>query len=186
MRQFSSGHRSFVALSCAVIFLSRACLAETMSFEPDRPRLSDEFQFALSPNHREIVLAVIARQGWTGPWRVMVEPAKKRVRAGEWVTVSLRIENVTQTSQQVGVWTCSWWEQWRADTSEVEFQRTDCWRNFVEDRTVAPKGCLAWTCRFRVRPEYSKGDLSFRVGFTPLPNHEAVWSEVVMVEIILI
>jgi len=113
--------------------------------------------------------------------RAEVNLAQTTVRSKEALRVVTTIYNVGETEQTVGIWTCSFPEQWRTDNSAVKVDSVDCWRNYVSKLKLKPGEKLQRS--FSVHIEFPDDQIGrivirFRLGFRNAIPSEAAGPDV--------
>jgi hypothetical protein len=84
-----------------------------------------------------------AEDGHADALRIVVKPAKTKVRVMETFKVSLRVENATPVVQQIRVMNCSWDQHWKVSNPQISWLRWPCRKNSPVTLDLAPGGAYA-------------------------------------------
>ena len=126
----------------------------------------------------------------TGPLQVQVRLKSYHPKAGRWVEATLIVKNVSRHPTVFRAMSCSWWDQWTANSTDVAWHLWNCNSNFLVAHLLIPGQTWSWKDKLTFRPWPRV--CTFRVGFTPLatpaflPSHRierTYWSTPVQVTV---
>jgi hypothetical protein len=114
------------------------------------------------------------------PFKIIVTSTKTRVHVGEPFNVALELKNVSSTNQSIGVWSCSWEENWRSSNPNIPILGSiACLQNGVKHISLAPSELFKqkWEdgkeIQMQVLPTVKTNKITFRISFTP-----STWGEI--------
>jgi hypothetical protein len=124
----------------------------------------------------------------TNSLRVVVEPSKTDVRAGEHFNLALQVENPTATNQYVRVWSCSWDQNWQISNPSIMVgQNLNCEFNPPITEKIPAGDSIKFDLEVYVPGPISllpSKKLSFQMGFTQIGSKKTIWSDEVKINIL--
>ncbi|MBA4147119.1 MAG: hypothetical protein H0X66_03320 [Verrucomicrobia bacterium] len=132
----------------------------------------------------------LLRYGNGNPLRVKVKLSKQRVREGEPFQATMRVENTSETQQEIRVMNCHWDYNWRSTLRRnIGWRPWTCDKNFEEEISIPPGGgyqkeleLVAYLAG--VETLYNHPYITFRMGFTQEGGKTTLWSDAQTVTIL--
>jgi hypothetical protein len=97
--------------------------------------------------------------------------------------VTVAMVNPGQTAETVGIWSCSWQQQWKTDDPQIGVAGSDCDKNFPTTVSLAAHARDTRTLRAIVSYKAGLGAHDLRLGFTPT-NGTTIWTGKITVTVI--
>jgi hypothetical protein len=127
------------------------------------------------PEHDRSGDVAAARVADAGPLAVTAQVQADRVRVNEPFDVRLRVVNRSESPQSFRVMSCSWYEHWRSNNPRVSWTDWPCHKNVPKAVALEPGQAYEKALPMRVPAGAPPGEVSFKLGFTPLDGKRTYW-----------
>jgi hypothetical protein len=136
------------------------------------------------------LLGSLAAVAHADPRPLLVEAtATATVHPNETFAVSVSIVNPGQTAATVGIWLCSWAEQWKTDDPQIVVGGADCTKNFPTTISIAPHDRDTRVLQAFATAKATPGKHDVRLAFTAVdgdgkPRGDAMWTGKITVTVV--
>lgn len=138
-----------------------------------------------------VCLGGLAAYGQSSPIKVEIATAQTAIQNNETFIVNTSIRNAGNDETVLAIWSCSYPQQWQADSPFVHVDAVGCKKNTVLQIRIKPGG--TYDRPLQVRVESSAGSnvqesVTFRLAFQPAASGTAqkaapVWSNAITVKV---
>ena len=133
-------------------------------------------------------LVGLAAYGQSTPWKAEIKLSQTSVKNNDSFLVSAAIRNTGGEEHVLGVYTCSYANQWRADNSVVLVPGDSCMRNVPRKIRLGSGGSYEKKVLVQVALPTGKTpneSITFRLGFLDalMSNGPRIWSNAVTISV---
>jgi hypothetical protein len=129
--------------------------------------------------------------GQSSSIKVEVEPAQTTVQNNETFTVNTFIRNTGSDEEVLAIWSCSYPQQWQADSPFLHVDGVGCMKNDIFHIRIQPGEAYERPLSIRVELAAGKRQIesvTFRLGFQDenpgtIPKTPRIWSNAVTVNV---
>jgi RNA polymerase sigma factor (sigma-70 family) len=118
-----------------------------------------------------------------GPLTVSVHSRRTQVRLKEPFEIVLRVVNSSNAPQTFRAMSCSWDQQWKANTDRLDWRRWVCTVNYPKTVTLEPGEAYEKTLSVYVANGEPEEKVAFKMGFTPIESKRTYWSGEVTIRV---
>ncbi len=139
-----------------------------------------------------VALGFLVAVAHADPRPLLVEAtASATVHPHETFAVTVSIVNPGQTTATVGIWICSWEQQWQTDDPQIVVGGADCTKNFPTTISIAPHDRDTRVLQAFVTAKATAGKHDVRLAFTAVdhdgkPQGTAIWTGKITVTVIAV
>ncbi len=137
-----------------------------------------------------LLFLVAALPVWTfsadSPFEVTIHPPtatyslKENIKAegepGE-TRINFVVKNISPSKQKFGVWSCSYFDNWKTNHNQITVKTWGCDKNYVSRKILMPGESFSGEVPIHVTEPLAGKELVFKLGFMPSKKAQAIHKE---------
>src|SRR5215470_6415590 len=130
-----------------------------------------------------LALVAVTSVATADPLTVEIKPATLTWKPKQHVDVALRVVNTSSAPVKVGIWLCSWYENFKSSDAELVFDIWGCDKNYAKDYELGPGKAWEQKLEMYAVERAKAGAHELKLGFTPYKG-TLRWSAPVAVTVV--